>query len=57
MLFRSGSQGFEKGLIITKINDNSFTDAKEAAEMLDSSKGRIKINGIYPDGTQVIVQF
>ena len=54
---RFGSQGFEKGLIITKINDNSFTDAKEAAEMLDSRKGRIKINGIYPDGTQVIVQF
>jgi serine protease Do len=54
---RFGSQGFEKGLVITKINDNAFTDAKEALEMLDNRKGRIKINGIYPDGTQVILQF
>ena len=54
---RFGSQGFEKGLVITKINDNSFNDAREAVELLDNRKGRIKINGIYPDGTQVILQF
>jgi serine protease Do len=54
---RFGSQGFEKGLVITKINDSAFADAKEALEMLDNRKGRIKINGIYPDGTQVILQF
>jgi serine protease Do len=54
---RFGSQGFEKGLVITKINDVPFNDAKEAVEMFDNRKGRIKINGIYPDGTQVILQF
>lgn len=52
---RLGYQGFEKGFVITKIDDKSVSDAKEIAEMLASRKGRVKIEGIDIDGTRVIM--
>jgi serine protease Do len=50
---RFGYQGFDKGFIITKIDDNPVSDAKEAAEMLMNRKGRVKIDGIDADGARV----
>ena len=52
---RFGSQGFEKGFVITKIDDKGVTNAKDVAEMLSSRKGRIKIEGIDAEGTRVIM--
>ena len=50
---RLGYQGFEKGFIITKIDDNVISNAKEAAEVLANRKGRVKIEGIDVDGARV----
>ncbi len=52
---RLGYQGFEKGFVITKIDEKPVSDAKEVAEMLASRKGRVKIEGIDMDGTRVIM--
>ncbi|MDZ7897360.1 MAG: Do family serine endopeptidase [Arcicella sp.] len=52
---RFGSQGFERGFVITKIDDKGVTNAKDVAEMLSSRKGKIKIEGIDTDGTRVIM--
>ena len=52
---RLGYQGFEKGFVITKIDEKPVVDAKEVAEMLASRKGRVKIEGIDMDGTRVIM--
>ena len=52
---RFGSQGFDKGFVITKIDDKGVTNAKDVAEMLASRKGRIKIEGIDAEGTRVIM--
>lgn len=52
---RFGYQGFDKGFVITKIDEKPVTDAKEVAEMLASRKGRVKIEGIDVDGTRVIM--
>ena len=52
---RLGYQGFDKGFVITKIDEKSVSDAKEIAEMLASRKGRVKIEGIDLDGTRVIM--
>ena len=50
---RFGYQGFEKGFVITKIDDNPVSNAKEAAEMLTNRKGRVKLDGIDADGARV----
>lgn len=52
---RFGSQGFDKGFVITKIDDKAITNAKDVAELLASRKGRIKIEGIDAEGTRVIM--
>ena len=52
---RLGYQGFEKGFVITKIDEKPVSDAKEVAEMLANRKGRVKIEGIDMDGTRVIM--
>ena len=52
---RLGYQGFDKGFVITKIDEKPVSDAKEIAEMLASRKGRVKIEGIDLDGTRVIM--
>ena len=52
---RLGYQGFEKGFVITKIDEKPVTNAKEVAEILASRKGRVKIEGIDMDGTRVIM--
>jgi serine protease Do len=52
---RFGYQGFDKGFVITKIDDKAVTDAKEVAEMLANRKGRVKLEGIDADGTRVIM--
>ena len=52
---RFGSQGFDKGFVITKIDDKGVTNAKDVAEMLANRKGRIKIEGIDAEGTRVIM--
>ncbi|MDH4460945.1 MAG: Do family serine endopeptidase [Flectobacillus sp.] len=52
---RLGYQGVDKGFIITKIDDKAVKNAKEAAEMLEGRKGRIKIEGIDVDGTRYIM--
>ena len=50
---RFGYQGFEKGFVITKIDDNPISNAKEAVEVLMNRKGRVKIDGVDADGTRV----
>ncbi len=52
---RLGYQGFDKGFVITKIDEKPVSDAKEIEEMLVSRKGRVKIEGIDLDGTRVIM--
>jgi len=52
---RFGYQGFDKGFVITKIDDKPVIDAKEVAEMLAGRKGRVKIEGIDVDGSRVIL--
>ena len=52
---RFGYQGFDKGFVITKIDEKPVADAKEVAQMLASRKGRVKIEGIDVDGTRVIM--
>ncbi len=52
---RFGSQGFDKGFVITKIDDKAVSNAKDVADMLASRKGRIKIEGIDAEGTRVIM--
>jgi serine protease Do len=52
---RLGYQGFDKGFVITKIDEKAVTDAKEVAEILANRKGRVKIEGIDVDGTRVIM--
>jgi serine protease Do len=52
---RFGSQGFEKGFIITKIDDKAIGDVKEVAEMFANRRGRVKLEGIDVDGTRVIM--
>ncbi len=50
---RFGYQGFEKGFVITKIDDNPISSAKEAVEVLMNRKGRVKIDGVDADGARV----
>ena len=52
---RLGYQGFDKGFVITKIDEKAVTDAKDVAEVLANRKGRVKIEGIDVDGTRVIM--
>lgn len=49
-----GYQGIESGLIISKIDDKAIKDAKEAADLLQNRKGRVKIEGVDLDGTRYI---
>jgi S1-C subfamily serine protease len=49
---RLGYQGVESGLIISKIDDKAVKDAKEAADLLQNRKGRVKIEGVDMDGTR-----
>ena len=46
--------GLAKGSIITKINDKIVNNPKEAAELLEARKGRIKLEGIDTDGSRFI---
>jgi serine protease Do len=46
--------GLSKGSIITKINDKVVTNPKEAAELLEARKGRIKLEGVDVDGSRFI---
>lgn len=50
---RLGYQGFDKGFVITKIDEKAVADAKEVAEILANRKGRVKIEGIDVDGALV----
>ncbi|MES2520305.1 MAG: Do family serine endopeptidase [Bacteroidota bacterium] len=52
---RFGYQGFDKGFVISKIDEKPVNGAKEVAEMLANRKGRVKIEGIDVDGTRVIM--
>ncbi|WP_044175279.1 Do family serine endopeptidase [Flectobacillus major] len=49
---RLGYQGIEKGLIISKIDDKAVKDAKEANDLLQNRKGRVKIEGLDLSGTR-----
>ena len=46
--------GLNKGAIITKINDKAVNSPKEAIELLEARKGRIKLEGIDVDGSRFI---
>ena len=46
--------GLSKGSIITKINDKAVNSPKEATELLEARKGRIKLEGIDVDGSRFI---
>lgn len=46
--------GLNKGSIITKINDKPVNNPKEAIELLEARKGRIKLEGIDVDGSRFI---
>ena len=46
--------GLNKGSIITKINDKAVNSPKEAIELLEARKGRIKLEGIDVDGSRFI---
>jgi S1-C subfamily serine protease len=46
--------GLNKGSIITKINDKAVNNPKEAIELLEARKGRIKLEGIDVDGSRFI---
>lgn len=52
---RLGYQGFDKGFIITKIDDKAVSDAKEVADVLANRKGRVRIEGFDIDGTRVLM--
>jgi serine protease Do len=52
---RLGYQGFDKGFVITKIDEKPVNSAKEVNESLQNRKGRVKIEGIDVDGTRVIM--
>ncbi len=52
---RLGYQGFEKGFVITKIDEKPVDNAKEVNDSLQNRKGRVKIEGIDADGTRVIM--
>ncbi|MHA8103731.1 Do family serine endopeptidase [Aquirufa nivalisilvae] len=46
--------GLSKGSIITKINDKAVSDPKEAVQLLEARKGRIKLEGVDVDGSRFI---
>ncbi|MFM6947890.1 MAG: Do family serine endopeptidase [Aquirufa sp.] len=46
--------GLNKGSIITKINDKPVNSPKEAIELLEARKNRIKLEGIDIDGSKFI---
>ena len=46
--------GLNKGSIITKINDKPVNSPKEAIELLEARKSRIKLEGIDIDGSKFI---
>ena len=46
--------GLSKGSIITKINDKAVNSPKEATDLLEARKGRIKLEGIDVDGSRFI---
>jgi Do/DeqQ family serine protease len=46
--------GLSKGSIITKINDKPVNSPKEATELLEARRGRIKLEGIDVDGSRFI---
>lgn len=46
--------GLSKGSIITKINDKAVSDPKEAVQLLEARKGRIKLEGVDTDGSRFI---
>ncbi len=52
---RLGYQGLDKGFIITQIDGKPVKNAKEAAEMLENRKGRVRIEGIDIDGTHYLL--
>jgi serine protease Do len=52
---RLGSQGFDRGFVITKIDDKAVSSAKEVADLLANRKTRVKIEGIDAEGTRVIM--
>jgi serine protease Do len=52
---RFGSQGFDRGFVITKIDDKAVSNAKDVAELLSNRKTRVKIEGIDAEGTRVIM--
>lgn len=46
--------GLSKGSIILKINDKVVNSPKEATDLLEARKGRIKLEGIDTDGSRFI---
>ena len=49
---RLRSAGIKAGFIITKIDNKEIKDADQAAKILESKKGQVIIEGIYPNGTK-----
>ncbi len=51
------AEGVREGFIITRINNKSVTTVNEIKKILESSKGGIYIEGIYPNGTVAYYAF
>lgn len=49
--------GISKGFIITKIDKKPVSSAKEAMQILESKKGGVLIEGVYPNGLQAYFGF
>jgi serine protease Do len=51
------AEGVREGFIITRINNKSVETVEEVRKILESSKGGIYIEGIYPNGVVAYYAF
>ena len=51
------AEGVREGFIITRVNNKSVTTVEEIKKILESSKGGIYIEGIYPNGVVAYYAF
>ncbi|NMM48754.1 Do family serine endopeptidase [Marinigracilibium pacificum] len=50
--------GIDEGFILTKINNREIGSPEELRQILEKSKGsRVKIEGVYPDGRELVYGF
>jgi serine protease Do len=56
---RLAENGIEEGFVITKIDEDPITNANDFAEKMNGRKGRIRIEGTYPQepGSRYYYQF